>query len=77
MQLSIISLKNKKEVKNMKKEVIKKIFQNAKSKLASAEMIEISKSFKEQGRKPRDFIGVETLSQAFEEMAKERSGKTN
>lgn len=56
----------------MKKEAIKKIFQNVKSKLASSEMIEISKSFNDQGRKPRDFIGVETLSQVFEEMAKEK-----
>jgi len=56
----------------MKKETIKKIFQSAKSKLAATEMNEISKAFLDQGRKPRDFIGVETLSQVFEEMAKEK-----
>jgi len=56
----------------MKKETIKKIFQTAKSKLAASELVEISKCFQEQGRKPRDFIGVETLSKVFEEMAKEK-----
>lgn len=56
----------------MKKEIIKKIFQTAKSKLAASDLVEISKSFNDQGRKPRDFIGVETLSQVFEEMAKEK-----
>ena len=60
----------------MKKETIKKIFQNAKHKLVSEDLTAISKSFQEEGRKPRDFIGVETLSQVFEEMAKERSGNT-
>jgi len=61
--------------KNMKKETIKKIFQNAKHKLVSEDLTAISKSFQEEGRKPRDFIGVETLSQVFEEMAKEMPDK--
>ena len=63
----------------MKKSVIKKIFNNMKYKLVSSDLNEISKSFKEEGKKPRDFIGVKTLVQIFEEMAKERSDnvKTN
>ena len=63
----------------MKKETIKEIFQDVKHKLVSSDLKEISQSFKEKGRKPRDFIGVKTLSQVFEEMAKERleDAKTN
>ncbi|MBU0894669.1 MAG: hypothetical protein KKB88_04460 [Nanoarchaeota archaeon] len=61
----------------MKKEVIKKIFQNIKHKLVSSDLNEIAKAFNESGRNSRDFIGVKTLSQVFEEMAKERLDKTN
>jgi len=61
----------------MKKEVIKKIFQNISHKLVSSDLNEIAKAFSESGRNSRDFIGVKTLSQVFEEMAKERLDKTN
>ena len=56
----------------MKKSVIKEIFKDIKLKLVSEDLSKIADSFKAKGRNSRDFIEVKTLSQIFEEMARER-----
>ena len=56
----------------MKKSIVKEIFKDIKFKLVSSDLSKIAESFNEKGRNYRDFIEVKTLSQIFEEMAKER-----
>jgi len=61
----------------MKKETIKEIFKDVKYKLVSSDLKTVADGLKEKGREPRDWIGVKTLAQLFEDMAKERLDKTN
>jgi len=61
----------------MKKETIKEIFNDIKYKLVSSDLKTVADTLKEKGRNPRDWIGVKTLAQLFEDMAKERLDKVN
>ena len=61
----------------MKKQTIKEILDLIKYKLVSADLKAISDGLKEKGKQPRDWISVKSLAKIFEDMAKERSDKSN